>query len=404
MNKKKDIEKNPEYIRNGEKHPDLSSLDLPYPRSAGSNSMISVIDRDYRYETVNLKFCKAHRKDQHFFTGNTLSAVWGKEIFSDFIKPNVDLCLMGKAVRYEAFFRIAESGLNLYEVFMYPLRYSKGQVTHIVAETLDISTVRHLHKKTANIRQNQESFAEDLNGELVQSKAMDTFRVISGGIAHDLNNILTTIEGYAEMLATDLQNDHDCHEKMLRILSSVDKAKSITGQLLIIGKKTGIEKKDVDVLELLNETLDLIKPNLPHDVVIETDLQPDDARVFSDPSEIFRIFLNIITNAVQAMDEKGGTLSIKMSVVQGDTIETETSQKKDKRNYVIISFQDTGKGITPDVMKRIFEPLYSAREERKGSGLGLSVVYELVNGIGGSIFVSSEENIGSVFEIKLPMV
>ena len=206
------------------------------------------------------------------------------------------------------------------------------------------------------------------------------------------------------MLATDLQNDHDCHEKMLRILSSVDKAKSITGQLLIIGKKTGIEKKDVDVLELLNETLDLIKPNLPHDVVIETDLQPDDARVFSDPSEIFRIFLNIITNAVQAMDEKGGTLSIKMSVVQGDTIETETSQKKDKRNYVIISFQDTGKGITPDVMKRIFEPLYSAREERKGSGLGLSVVYELVNGIGGSIFVSSEENIGSVFEIKLPMV
>jgi len=104
------------------------------------------------------------------------------------------------------------------------------------------------------------------------------------------------------------------------------------------------------------------------------------------------------------MDEKGGTLSIKMSVVQGDTIETETSQKKDKRNYVIISFQDTGKGITPDVMKRIFEPLYSAREERKGSGLGLSVVYELVNGIGGSIFVSSEENIGSVFEIKLPMV
>ena len=136
MNKKKDIEKNPEYIRNGEKHPDLSSLDLPYPRSAGSNSMISVIDRDYRYETVNLKFCKAHRKDQHFFTGNTLSAVWGKEIFSDFIKPNVDLCLMGKAVRYEAFFRIAESGLNLYEVFMYPLRYSKGQVIILLAENI----------------------------------------------------------------------------------------------------------------------------------------------------------------------------------------------------------------------------------------------------------------------------
>jgi signal transduction histidine kinase len=404
VNKKSDIGKNPDYARNGEKYPDLSSLDLPYPRSAGSNSMMSVIDRDYRYETVNLKFCKAHRKDQQFFTGNTLSAVWGNEVFSDFIKPNVDMCLMGKAVRYEAFFRIAESGLNLYEVFMYPLRYSKGQVTHIVAETLDISTVKRSQANTANIRQNQESFTEDLHGKPAQTKAMDTFRVFSGGIAHDLNNILTTIGGYAEMLATDLQNDPDCHEKTLRILSSVDKAKSITGQLLIIGKQAGFEKKDVDVLELLNETLDLIKPNLPHDVVIETDLQPDNARVFSDPSQIFRIFLNLITNAIQAMDKKGGVLSIKMSVIQGDTMEIKTSQKKDKSKYVIISFQDTGKGINPVVMKRIFEPFFSAGKERRGSGLGLSVVYELVNGMGGSIFVSSEEDIGSLFEIKLPMV
>jgi len=96
VNKKSDIGKNPDYARNGEKYPDLSSLDLPYPRSAGSNSMMSVIDRDYRYETVNLKFCKAHRKDQQFFTGNTLSAVWGNEVFSDFIKPNVDMCLMAR--------------------------------------------------------------------------------------------------------------------------------------------------------------------------------------------------------------------------------------------------------------------------------------------------------------------
>ena len=82
-------------------------------------------------------------------------------------------------------------------------------------------------------------------------------------------------------------------------------------------------------------------------MVIETDLQPDNARVFSDPSQIFRIFLNLITNAIQAMDKKGGVLSIKMSVIQGDTMEIKTSQKKDKSKYVIISFQDTGKGINP---------------------------------------------------------
>lgn len=404
MNKKSDIGKNPEYAGKSEKHHNLSSLVISDPLSAGLKSMMSVIDRDYRYESVNVKFCRAHGKDQHFFTGNTLPAVWGNEVFSDFIKPKVDLCLRGKIVRYEAFFRIAESRMNCYEVFLRPARDSKGQVTHIVAETLDISTVKRSQKRAGIIRKSQGSFDKDPQGKIPASKEVEAYEVLSGGIAHDLNNILTTIEGYAEMLAADHQNDSGSREKILRILSSVDRARSITGQLLLTRKQSGFEKKNINVSKLLNETLDLIRPNLPPDVIIETELKADDARVLSDPSQIFRIFFNLVTNAVQAMEQKGGILSIKMFVAQRDTMVSIRNQRSSAGKFVIISFQDTGKGMTPAVMKRMFEPFYSTREGRKISGLGLSVVYELVSELGGSIFVSSEENIGSEFEIILPVV
>ena len=241
-----------------------------------------------------------------------------------------------------------------------------------------------------------------LEDRLLQAQKLETIGALAGGIAHDFNNILATISGYSEMLQEDLQNDSALSEKVSKILGAVSKARSITNQILTFSRQVEQEKVPVSVSEVITETVGFVKSSLPSNIIIKSNIPVKKANVLADPTQLFRVFLNLMTNAIQAMEQTGGTLSVNMEIVKGKSVRHELNKDIVADEYVLLTFKDTGIGMEPSLITRIFEPFFTTREVGKGTGLGLSVIHGIIQELEGEILVSSKKEHGSVFYVYLP--
>ena len=242
-----------------------------------------------------------------------------------------------------------------------------------------------------------------LENRLIQAHKLETIGALAGGIAHDFNNILTTISGYSELLMEDLPPDSDTSEKVGRIQSAVLRAKSIINQILTFSRQFEQEKIAVSVAEVLKETLDFIKSSIPSNIEVQSNILQNDIKVLADPTQLFRVFINLMTNAIQAMEEKGGILSVKMELVEGKLLQHQINKNIVADEYVLMIFKDTGKGMEPAILGRIFEPFFTTREVGQGTGLGLAVTYGIISEMEGEILVSSKRDEGSEFYVYLPV-
>ncbi len=242
-----------------------------------------------------------------------------------------------------------------------------------------------------------------LENRLLQAQKLETIGALAGGIAHDFNNILATISGYSEMLQDDLPGYSPSSEKVSKIQGAVLKAQSLINQILTFSRQVEQEKIPVDVSEVLKETIGFMKSALPPKIAIRSRISKRKANVFADPTQLFRVFLNLMTNAMQALEEEEGTISVRLDVVEGKRIQHEINKDIVADEYVLLTFEDTGKGMEPSLMGRIFEPFFTTREVGKGTGLGLSVVHGIISEMDGEILVSSTKEKGSVFYVYLPV-
>ena len=242
-----------------------------------------------------------------------------------------------------------------------------------------------------------------LENRLLQAQKLETIGSLAGGIAHDFNNILATISGYSEMLIDDLKRNSDQKDKVKKILNAVTRAKSITNQILTFSRHIEQEKIQVDVADVLDETIGFVRSAAPSGITVRKLIRKKGVNVFADPTQLFRVFLNLMTNAIQSMEEYGGTLSVSMVTTDGKLVKHELNKDIVADEYVVISFEDTGIGMDDAVMNRVFEPFYTTREVGKGSGLGLSVVHGIVSELEGEIVVSGIKGKGSVFHVYLPL-
>lgn len=240
----------------------------------------------------------------------------------------------------------------------------------------------------------------------------------AAGLAHDLNNVLATISGYAELIREGLPAGSPLKDDTNKIISGIFRARLLTEELLTLGKYSDNGVRENDVGSILTETIDFLTSVLPDNIIVEKEIPGIRVIVRCEPVKLFRIFLNIIRNAIQAMEISGGKLSAGLYLPSHEQIDNMLYNIKNgkglrenmfynisgNRRYAVIYFRDTGQGIDKSVIDRIYDPYFTRRNKQGGTGLGLAVVRNIVTELNGDIIVESRPGEGTSFEILLPLV
>lgn len=244
---------------------------------------------------------------------------------------------------------------------------------------------------------------EALEDQLLRAQKLEAIGTLAGGIAHDFNNILSAILGYAELALVSLDNGQQLKDNLAGILRAGSRAKDLVKQILAFSRQAESEMKPVQIKLIVKEVQKLIRASLPSSIDIQTRLESDSA-VKADPGQIHQVLMNLCTNAGHAMRKTGGKLEIVLSEV---TITSELPVlHPDLKcgHYQKLSVCDTGHGIAPPHLERIFDPYFSTKEKGEGSGLGLAVVQGIVKNHGGVVTVQSDLAKGTEFCVYLPIV
>ena len=239
--------------------------------------------------------------------------------------------------------------------------------------------------------------------QLMQAQKMEAVGQLTGGVAHDLNNILTVITGTIEILAEAVAD----RPELLAIAKMIDDAAArgadLTQRLLAVARKQPLQPREVDVNSLVTQTANLLRPTLGEQIEIHMTLAGDTSRALIDPSQLTNAVLNLALNARDAMPD-GGKLTIETcNVILDEEYASKTSDVT-AGNYVLVAVTDSGHGIPAAILNNVFEPFFTTKDVDKGSGLGLSMVYGFVKQSNGHIKIYSEEGHGTTVRIYLPLV
>jgi nitrogen-specific signal transduction histidine kinase/CheY-like chemotaxis protein len=244
---------------------------------------------------------------------------------------------------------------------------------------------------------------KQLESQFLQSQKMETVGRLAGGIAHDLNNLLTILMGYSQLSLFGLEEDNPLKGNLQEIKSATERAAQLTNQLLAFSRRQVLNVMVLDLNAIVQGMEKMLHRIIGEDIELITNLAEGLGRVKTDPSQIEQVLLNLVVNAKEAMPN-GGKVILETDHVELDESYARTHINVIPGRYVLLSVSDTGCGISPEVKERIFDPFFTTKGKDKGTGLGLSTVYGIVKQSGGHIWVYSEPGQGTTFKIYLPRV
>lgn len=239
--------------------------------------------------------------------------------------------------------------------------------------------------------------------QLLQAQKMEAVGRLAGGVAHDFNNLLTAIKGFTELLLLDFDRRDPRYPFAQEIQAAANRAASLTRQLLAFSRKQVLQPQVIDLNASVVNMEKMLRRLIGEDVELVTVRSPDLERVEADPGQIEQILLNLVVNARDAMPS-GGRLAI---TTHNETVSPEKAQLHPEVKpgpFVRLSVRDTGSGMSREVQNRIFEPFFTTKEQGRGTGLGLSTVYGIVQQSGGFVEVESRPEEGADFRVYLPAV
>jgi PAS domain S-box-containing protein len=239
--------------------------------------------------------------------------------------------------------------------------------------------------------------------QLQQAQKMEAIGALAGGIAHDFNNILSAIIGYTELAMLD-EGAAGCANELKEALIAASRAKDLVKQILAFSRQTDEERMPVRVSLVAKEALKFLRATIPATIEIKSRIDDKSGAVFANSVELHQIIMNLCTNAVHAIGPTTGLLEIEVQNVEIDLTRKIDVIDLERGAYIRISVKDSGHGISPEIIKRIFDPYFTTKEKGVGTGLGLAVVHGIVKKSGGAIRAESEPGKGSAFHIYLPRV
>jgi PAS domain S-box-containing protein len=341
-----------------------------------SPASVVITDRDGRIEYVNASF-----RD---LTGYSADEVLGQNpriVKSGEMPPEVyaemwSHLLSGREWRGELVNKKKNGELYREDAWISPVLDARGSITHFVAVKQDVTERRRLEEQVR------------------QSQRMDAIGRLAGGIAHDFNNILNVISGYADLALRKVAAEAPERRHLGEIKKAAERAAGLTRQLLALGRRQVFRPRAIDLNAAVREAEAMLWRSLPENVRLVTALEPDVGTVRADPVQIEQVLLNLGLNARDAMPD-GGILTLSTANASAP------GPDGLPRDQVVLSVEDTGRGIASEIRDRIFEPFFTTGH---GKGLGLAAVYGIVQQSGGSIEVTSEPGSATCFRVRLPRV
>jgi len=277
--------------------------------------------------------------------------------------------------------------------FNYPVDLNSGDEVAEVTAAFD--------RMRCTLKRNEEQ-SKRLGDQLRQAQKMEAVGRLAGGVAHDFNNLLTVIKGHSDMLEEKLPPATPLYHSITQVRKATDRATSLTRQLLAFSRMQVLQPKTLDLNSLIADISKMLPVLIGEDIEFKFDPDKSLGMVKADPTQIEQVLMNLAVNARDAMEGKGGKLTVRTRNIVHDAEYAKSHPPTVPGSYVLLEVEDSGEGMDAQTKARIFEPFFTTKEMGKGTGLGLSTVYGVVKQSGGYIWVDSELGKGTKFKIFLP--
>ena len=341
-----------------------------------------------------LRYMGANRAFIEFFGFNELADLMGHDDNTlplrhedvDAVRAtDIDVMRNNRPVAGELAARNVRGADVLLEIKKVPLHDDRGAVVGVLSTAEDVTQKVSLER------------------QLLQSQKMEAIGTLAGGIAHDFNNILTSIINSTELALMDLSMDDPIVEDLRRVLKAGERGSRLVKQILSFTRPSQAGFAPINVVDIVAEAAGLIQASLPRNIKIVTDMPETPVACRADPTQLHQIVMNLCTNAFQAMREAGGLLTL--SLAEDALDETMAGQAGARAGrYARLSVVDSGPGIAPDIVDKIFDPFFSTKQKGEGTGLGLAVVRGIVKSHRGGIRVTSQPGLHTRFDVFLPLL
>jgi PAS domain S-box-containing protein len=335
--------------------------------------------------TKDSKVIAMNRQAEAFLETAEAGAV-NRPLLDFFHGPAVARCLTyakevvrtGEEIR----FREPSDGLH-YAFHLAPVKDENGNVVRLVLFVRDIT--REIEMET----------------QFQNAQRMEALGSLAGGIAHDFNNILSPILGYTEIALGILPEDSKARRQLKEVIRASHRARELVQRILSMSRKTESEKRPFSAQMIVKEVVGMLRSAVPSTIEIKSEIAAPMAALLADPTEIHQVVMNLGTNAYHAMRKTGGTLRVRLE--ETDAPEGAPGPNLPGGKYLCFTVSDTGVGIDPAVIKKIFDPYFTTKEQGEGTGLGLATVHSIVARNGGAVTVQSELGKGTAFRVFLPL-
>jgi PAS domain S-box-containing protein len=349
---------------------------------------LCVLDRDLRYLRINRRLADLNGRPPEAHIGRTVREVLPPPL-ADQVEP-----LFRRVIETGAPIRDIEyvedtpqqAGFrNTWLETFNPLFDRSGKVIGVTVAVQDITELRKLE------------------GQLSQAQKMEALGALAGGIAHDFNNILAAMIGFTELVRDRLPEGSLEGRHTAKILAAGARGRDLVRQILTFSRQTSLKKQSLNLSNIVRESVKFLRASTPSTITLTTHVGSDSGRVLGDPVQIQRVLMNLVTNAVYALRDTGGTITITLSRAEISSPAGNPGDIEPGR-YVRLTVRDTGAGIPAHIVDRIFDPFFTTKQVGEGTGLGLSVVLGIVKQSNGYVTVESEPGKGAAFDVYFPVI